>query len=151
MALRQQLEALQKQLQSVQEAWEQAERVRLFPGGRRVGRKMFKSGGSERVFQEAQQVCVQAGGQLASPRSVAENEALQQIVTAENKAAFLSMTDTKTEGRFTYPSGEALVYTNWAPGEPNNNGQAENCVELFSNGKWNDKSCAEKRLVICEF
>ncbi|XP_055976809.1 pulmonary surfactant-associated protein D [Sorex fumeus] len=149
--LRQQLVALQKQVQGMQEAAAQREKAGLFPGGSRVGKKIFKSGGFEKVFQEAQQVCVQAGGQLASPRSAAENEALQQIVTAANKAAFLSMTDIKTEGKFIYPTGEPLAYANWAPGEPNNNGQAENCVEIFGNGKWNDKSCGEKRLVICEF
>lgn len=88
---------------------------------------------------------------MASPRSAAENEALQQLATGQNKAAFLSMTDTKTEGKFTYPSGESLVYSNWAPGEPNNDKGAENCVEIYTNGKWNDKSCGEQRLVICEF
>ncbi|XP_049646343.1 pulmonary surfactant-associated protein D [Suncus etruscus] len=149
--LQQQLAALQKQVQSMQETSEKNEKAGLFPHGRRVGKKIFKSGSFEKTFQEAQQVCIQAGGHLPSPRSVTENEALQQIVTAENKSAFLSMTDIKTEGKFTYPTGEPLAYANWAPGEPNNNGQAENCVEIFGNGKWNDKSCGEKRLVICEF
>lgn len=88
---------------------------------------------------------------MASPRSAAENEALQQLVTAQNKPAFLSMTDSKTEGKFTYPTGESLVYSNWAPGEPNNDKGAEDCVEIYTNGKWNDKSCGEARLVICEF
>lgn len=126
--------------------------VALFPHGRGIGEKIFKTGGFEGSFQDAQQVCAQAGGTLPSPRSAAENQALQQLVTAENKAAaFLSITDSKTEGEFTYPSGAPLVYSNWAPGEPNNNGGNEDCVEIFSNGKWNDKSCGESRLVICEF
>lgn len=61
------------------------------------------------------------------------------------------MTDVRTEGKFIYPTGEALVYSNWAPKEPNNYGGAENCVEIYTNGQWNDKSCGEKRLVVCEF
>ncbi|ELK09490.1 Pulmonary surfactant-associated protein D [Pteropus alecto] len=125
--------------------------VVLFPNGQGVGEKIFKTGGFEKTFEDAQQICTQAGGQLASPRSAAENEALQQLVVTQNKAAFLSMNDIKTEGNFTYPTGESLVYSNWAPGEPNNNGGAENCVEIYTNGKWNDKSCSEQRLVICEF
>ncbi|ELK36684.1 Pulmonary surfactant-associated protein D [Myotis davidii] len=126
--------------------------VELFPNGRDVGQKVFKTAGFEKSFQEAEQVCAQAGGQLPSPRSAAENEALQHLLEAENKgAAFLSMTDAQTEGSFTYPGGKPLVYSNWAPGEPNNNGGNEDCVEIFTNGKWNDKSCGEKRLVICEF
>uniref|UniRef100_A0A8C4MYB3 Surfactant protein D n=1 Tax=Equus asinus asinus TaxID=83772 RepID=A0A8C4MYB3_EQUAS len=149
--LRRQVEALQRQVQQLQNAFSQYKKAELFPDGRRVGEKIFKTGGFEKSFEEAQQVCTQAGGQLASPRSAAENEALQQLVTAQNKIAFLSMTDATTEGKFTYPTGETLVYSNWAPGEPNNNGGAENCVEIFTNGKWNDKNCKEQRLVICEF
>ena len=125
--------------------------VELFPSGRGVGEKIFKTGGFEKTFQDAQQVCTQAGGQVASPRSEAENEALRQLVNDLNKAAFLSMTDDKKEGRFTYPTGEPLVYSNWAPGEPNNDRDAENCVEIYPNGKWNDQACGEQRLVICEF
>ncbi|XP_008588453.1 PREDICTED: pulmonary surfactant-associated protein D [Galeopterus variegatus] len=150
-ALRQQVEALQRQVQHLQAAFSQYKKVELFPNGRGVGEKIFKTAGFETLHEAAQQVCRQAGGQLASPRSAAENAALQQLVTAQNKAAFLSVTDTKMEGNFTYPTGEPLVYSNWAPGEPNNNGGAENCVEIFTNGKWNDKSCGEQRLVVCEF
>lgn len=123
----------------------------LFPDGRSVGDKIFRTANSEKPFEDAQEICRQAGGQLASPRSDTENVAIQQLITAHNKAAFLSMTDVGTEGKFTYPSGEPLVYSNWAPGEPNNNGGAENCVEIFTNGQWNDKACGEQRLVICEF
>lgn len=123
----------------------------IFPDGRSIGNKIFKTSGSEKSFADAQEVCRQAGGQLASPRSFAENTAIQQLITAYNKAAFLSMTDVRKEGTFVYPTEESLVYSNWAPGEPNNNGGSENCVEIFTNGQWNDKSCGEKRLVVCEF
>uniref|UniRef100_H0WYK2 Pulmonary surfactant-associated protein D n=2 Tax=Otolemur garnettii TaxID=30611 RepID=H0WYK2_OTOGA len=150
-ALRQQVEALQGQMQNLQATLSQYKKADLFPNGRSVGEKIFKIVNLEKPFEEAQQMCIQAGGQLASPRSEAENAALQQLVTVQNKNAFLGMTDTKTEGKFTYPTGEALVYSNWAPGEPNNDGGAENCVEIYTNGKWNDKSCGERRVVICEF
>ncbi|XP_004389942.1 pulmonary surfactant-associated protein D [Trichechus manatus latirostris] len=150
-ALQQQVEALQGQVQHLQAVFLQHKKVELFPNGRGVGKKIFKTGGFEKSFQDVQQVCTQAGGQVASPRSVAENAAVQQLVMAHNKAAFLGVTDTKTEGRFTYPTGEPLAYSNWAPGEPNNNGEAENCVEILTNGKWNDKSCGQQRLVVCEF
>ncbi|XP_006876212.1 PREDICTED: pulmonary surfactant-associated protein D-like [Chrysochloris asiatica] len=150
-ALQQKVEALQGQVQNLQADLLKHNKVELFPSGRSVGKKIFKTGGFEKSFEDVQQVCAQAGGKVASPRSEVENAAVQQLVLFHNKAAFLDMTDTKTEGRFTYPTGEPLVYSNWAPGEPNNNGGAENCVELFTNGKWNDKSCGEQRLVVCEF
>ncbi|CAO2637827.1 Pulmonary surfactant-associated protein D [Lemmus lemmus] len=123
----------------------------IFPDGRSIGDKIFRTSVSEKSFADAQEVCRQAGGQLASPRSAAENAAIQQLITAHNKPAFLSMTDERTEGKFTYPTGEALVYSNWAPGEPNNKGGAENCVEIYTNGQWNDQSCGDELLVVCEF
>ncbi|XP_070289188.1 pulmonary surfactant-associated protein D-like isoform X1 [Myotis yumanensis] len=144
--------ALRRQVKALQIAFLQYKKVELFPHGRGVGQKVFKSAGFQKPFQEAEQVCAQAGGQLPSPLSEAENHALQQLVEAEDKGnAFLSMTFSKVEGRFTYPGGESLVYTNWSPGEPNNDGGNEYCVEMYTNGKWNDKFCGEKRLVICEF
>ncbi|XP_037021657.2 pulmonary surfactant-associated protein D-like isoform X1 [Artibeus jamaicensis] len=150
-ALRKQVEALQGRVQHLQGAFSLYKKVGLFPDGRVVGEKFFKTGGFEKSFQDAQQICRQAGGQLPSPRSAAENGALQQLVSAHNKAAFLSMTDSQTEGKFVYPTGESLVYSNWNSGEPNNSGGEEDCVEIYDNGKWNDKSCGERRLVICEF
>ncbi|XP_064229764.1 pulmonary surfactant-associated protein D [Aotus nancymaae] len=150
-SLRQQVEALQGQIQHLQAAFSQYKKVELFPNGQSVGEKIFKTAGVVKPFAEAQLVCTQFGGQLASPRSAAENAALQQLVIAQNEAAFLSVTDSKTEGKFTYPTGEPLVYSNWAPGEPNNDGGSEDCVEIFTNGKWNDRACGEKRLVVCEF
>uniref|UniRef100_H9KWY4 Pulmonary surfactant-associated protein D n=1 Tax=Callithrix jacchus TaxID=9483 RepID=H9KWY4_CALJA len=138
-SLRQQVEALQGQVQHLQAAFSQYKKVELFPNGQSVGEKIFKTAGVVKPFAEAQLVCTQFGGQLASPRSAAENAALQQLVIAQNEAAFLSTTDSKTEGKFTYPTGELLVYSNW------------DCVEIFTNGKWDDRDCGEKRLVVCEF
>ncbi|KAM7343759.1 C-type lectin mosGCTL-7-like [Cochliomyia hominivorax] len=47
-------------------------------------------------------------------------------------------------------NGQTLLYTNWGPGEPNNAGGNEHCLELLNNGQWNDFNCNENRRVICE-
>ncbi|KAB0339394.1 hypothetical protein FD754_023937, partial [Muntiacus muntjak] len=142
-ALRHQFVILEGQLQCLQNVSFQCEKVVLFPDGLAVGEKIFKTAG----------VCREARGQLASPRSAAENEAVAELVRAKNNDAYLSMNDISTEGRFTYPTGESLIYSNWAKGEPNNNnaGQPENCVQIYSEGKWNDVPCSTELLVICEF
>ncbi|KFO31014.1 pulmonary surfactant-associated protein D [Fukomys damarensis] len=150
-ALKQQVEALRRQLQTLQASFSHYKKAELFPSGQSIGDKIFKTVGSESNFEGAQKMCTQAGGQLPSPRSAAENAALQKLIEAQNKSALLSLTDTKKEGTFIYPSGEPMVFSNWAPGEPNNDGGAEDCVEMFTNGKWNDRSCGEHLLVICEF
>jgi len=46
------------------------------------------------------------------------------------------------------------MFRYWATGEPNNNG-IEECVEILtgqpSQGNWNDFSCEQKKLFICEY
>uniref|UniRef100_A0A8C3T0N5 C-type lectin domain-containing protein n=1 Tax=Chelydra serpentina TaxID=8475 RepID=A0A8C3T0N5_CHESE len=125
-------------------------RAWIFMNGKNAGEKTFQANGSEGDFETSKATCSQAGGLLASPRNSAENTAIQQIVVRHNKAAYVGINDIETEGSFKYLSGEAIGYSNWAGGEPNNLG-TEDCVEIYSDGRWNDKSCHEKRLIICEF
>ncbi|KAM9701431.1 collectin-43-like isoform 2-T2 [Dama dama] len=152
--LRQRMTNLEGEVQRLRNTVSQYRKAALFPSGLAVGEKIFKTAGAEKSYSDAQQVCREARGQLASPRSAAENEAVTQLVRVQNKHAYLIMNDISTEGRFTYPTGESLVYSNWASGEPNNkakDGGPENCVEIYSDGNWNDIECSEQRLVICEF
>uniref|UniRef100_A0A674IUI9 C-type lectin domain-containing protein n=1 Tax=Terrapene triunguis TaxID=2587831 RepID=A0A674IUI9_9SAUR len=116
-----------------------------------AGEKTFETNGSEGDFETSNATCSQAGGLIASPRNSAENSAIQQIVVRHNKAAYIGINDIQTEGSFKYLNGEAIGYSNWAPGEPNNVGGIEDCVEVYPDGRWNDKSCNDKRLIICEF
>ncbi|XP_007172555.2 E-selectin [Balaenoptera acutorostrata] len=43
---------------------------------------------------------------------------------------------------------------NWAPGEPNNKQNKEDCIEIYikretDSGKWNDERCSKKKLALC--
>ncbi|XP_061261460.1 collectin-43 [Bos javanicus] len=151
--LRQRMRNLEGEVQRLQNIVTQYRKAVLFPDGVAAGEKIFKMADAVKSYLDAQQICREAKGQLASPRSAAENEAVTQLVRAKNNNAYLSMNDISTEGKFTYPTGESLVYSNWASGEPNNNnaGQPENCVQIYPEGKWNDVPCSEQLLVICEF
>ncbi|KAH0623425.1 hypothetical protein JD844_006170 [Phrynosoma platyrhinos] len=126
-------------------------KAHLFPNGRSVHGKLFKTDGSQGDFQDSKATCFQAGGQLASPRTPAENSAIQQIVVRHNKGAYLGMNDLQSKGTFKHLNGDEVGYTNWANGEPNNSGGKEDCIEIYLDGKWNDKSCSESRLIVCEF
>ncbi|KAM7169882.1 mannose-binding protein C-like isoform 1-T5 [Macrochelys suwanniensis] len=149
--LKTQVRELQAQLKALQATVSLAQKVLLFPNGMTVGEKIFKTEGSEGNFETSKATCSQAGGVLASPRNSAENSAIQQIAARHKKLPFLGINDIQTEGTFKHLNGEALGYSNWASNEPNNSEGIEDCVEVHSSGKWNDKSCAEKRLIICEY
>jgi len=43
-----------------------------------------------------------------------------------------------------------MTYTNWAPEEPNNQHNREDCVHLYDNFSWNDMRCENKYCFLCE-
>ena len=69
------------------------------------------------------------------------------------KQITLGLSDRAREGNFVWEqSGEKPTFTNWLVGEPNNLNQNEDCVELKSDGGWNDIPCGnlEDTIIICE-
>ncbi|KAK3610047.1 hypothetical protein CHS0354_032404, partial [Potamilus streckersoni] len=42
-----------------------------------------------------------------------------------------------------------IMFTNWAPNQPDNFSDIEHCLEVV-NGHWNDEKCDAKRSFICE-
>ncbi|ELV12934.1 Pulmonary surfactant-associated protein A [Tupaia chinensis] len=115
-----------------------------------VGEKIFSTNGQAVSFDAIRELCARAGGQVAVPRSPEENEALASIVTKHNIYAYLGLAEDPTPGDFHYLDGAAVNYTNWYPGEPRGRGK-EPCVEMYTDGQWNDKNCRQYRLAICEF
>jgi hypothetical protein len=59
--------------------------------------------------------------------------------------------DVATEGTFVWSSGEAVTYTNWEAGEPNNLGD-EDAMHLgrFGGGTWNDDTVNGRSYAILE-
>ncbi|XP_055469977.1 mannose-binding protein C [Psammomys obesus] len=114
----------------------------------RVGKKYFMSSRKKMSFDRAKALCSQLQGSMATPRNDEENKAIQNVARAE---AFLGITDMEREDNFVDLKGNRVHYTNWNDGEPNNVNGAEDCVVLLLNGKWNDISCRESFLAVCEF
>jgi len=80
------------------------------------------------------------GGHLATVRSAEENQWLVDTfspMTSESEA-HIGLTDEATEGVWVWASGEALGYTNWGNGQPDNSGNEDFVDLIFSNGTWND-------------
>jgi len=90
-------------------------------------------------YDDAIRTCQVQGGQLAHAASSAEDNALRHIMTVSS--IWLGMDDKESENTWKLSNGETATYTNWNNGEPNNAG-GEDCVEMKSNGKWNDIPCS---------
>ncbi|XP_022446754.1 pulmonary surfactant-associated protein A isoform X1 [Delphinapterus leucas] len=115
-----------------------------------VGEKVFSTNGQSVNFDAIRELCARAGGRIAAPRSLEENEAIASIVKKHSTYAYLGLAEGPTAGDFHYLDGTPASYTNWYPGEPGGRGK-EKCVEMYTDGQWNDKNCLQSRLAICEF
>ncbi|XP_050816640.1 pulmonary surfactant-associated protein D-like [Gopherus flavomarginatus] len=149
--LKTEISVLQEQLKALKATVSKILKTCFFINGSSAGEKPFQANGSEGDFEISKATCSQADGLIASPRNSAENSTIQQIAVHHNKKAFIGINNIQTEGSFKYLSDEAIGYSNWAAGEPNNVGGIEDCVEVYPDGRCNDKSCNDKRLIICEF
>lgn len=82
------------------------------------------------------------GGYLVSIGSAAENAFLvTQFVTpfqAPFDTFWIGLTDILTEGVYRWDSGEAVSFTDWSPGEPNDTNGNEDATQMYRNGRWND-------------
>ncbi|KAG8435015.1 hypothetical protein GDO86_013106, partial [Hymenochirus boettgeri] len=115
-----------------------------------AGGKIFATNGKQVDFETSKLTCEKAGGRIATPKNEVENKAILNIITERKLYAYLGIIRGKILNKFTYLDGTPIAYANWSKSEPNGKG-AENCVEIYTNGSWNDKGCNQNRLTICEF
>nr|XP_024643727.1 pulmonary surfactant-associated protein A-like [Macaca nemestrina] len=115
-----------------------------------VGEKVFSTNGQSATFDAIQEACARAGGHIAVPRNPEENEAIASFVKKYNTYAYVGLTEGPSPGDFRYSDETPVNYTNWYPGEPAGQG-TEQCVEMYTDGRWNDRNCLYNRLTICEF
>ncbi|MBE7173166.1 MAG: T9SS type A sorting domain-containing protein [Williamsia sp.] len=84
-------------------------------------------------------------GHLATITSAGENNFIHHYISSAHISPWIGLFSAGRLGRFRWVGGEALSYTNWAAGEPNNYGGTpgnvvEPYVQIYENGTWNDAS-----------
>jgi|GEM_PF-6076592 len=103
---------------------------------------------------DAAEQCDSWGLSLSTPSNEAENDWLQQTGNQLFSSKFwIGFDDRETEGIWLSPEGLEPSFTNWHPGEPNNSGGNEHCVQLnrfWPNGTWNDEPCQTPLPYSCE-
>lgn len=86
-------------------------------------------------WPEAQAAAQAIGANLVAIDNAAENEFVRTLSTS---TIWIGLNDLASEGNFVWTNGDPVTYTNWAPGEPNNNNN-EDIVEMSTtSGLWND-------------
>jgi hypothetical protein len=69
---------------------------------------------------DARAAAANAGGHLITITSAAENSFVVSNLNQTNNYAWIGLVNTGRVGSFAWVTGEALSYTNWLPGQPNN-------------------------------
>lgn len=101
----------------------------------------------------AEEHCLEIGGHLVAIKSLAEQDAVAQLVALHTQSnyIFIGATDVEQEARWMWSDGERMGYSNWGPGEPNNGGTGEHCAVIATvEYKWDDLGCDGTRTYICE-
>lgn len=113
-----------------------------------------------KTFINAEIYCQRLGnrGHVTSIHSYYINQMLLRYVRrhARNTASVwlggLRLLKTR---RFIWIDGSRWNFVRWAPGEPNNAWNAEECTEMYishqSAGYWNDISCSYSKPFICRY
>jgi hypothetical protein len=94
----------------------------------------------------SERAAVALGGHLTSIANNAEQDWVYNsfgTYQGTNRLLWIGLNDVATEGRFVWSSGEPVLFTNWAPGEPNNVNGNENFTAIYEPGhtyasRWND-------------
>ena len=100
-------------------------------------------------FLDSQTVAESIGGNLATVNDAAENAYLAGAFSGA--LYWIGLNDIVTEGVYEWVSGEAVTYTNWGSGEPNDLNNEDGVHFNFGGaGVWNDIPISFNYLAIIE-
>ncbi|KAK7108591.1 hypothetical protein V1264_016300 [Littorina saxatilis] len=112
---------------------------------------------SAHKWTDAQTSCksLDQHGKLVEIGSADENNFVANFVKSHGgQNVWVGINDMAKEGHFVFGTSTwGLPYTNWNPGEPNNNAGSEDCVAIDVqryNGHWHDQNCDNQLSFVCE-
>ncbi|XP_041476506.1 uncharacterized protein LOC121424795 [Lytechinus variegatus] len=99
------------------------------------------------TWENAQAYCETQGGNLASIADSGVNGHVAWVMSGYSKA-HIGLTDTESDGTWSWWDGSSMTYTNWNSGEPNGNFET-NCGGMHSSGTWDDYPCTNSMVSVC--
>ncbi|KAM4571724.1 ladderlectin-like [Fundulus diaphanus] len=105
----------------------------------------------EKDWYEAEKACNGLGGHLASIRTLDEYDFISGLIL-EKTGSYRSTWVGGHKGLvWTWSDGSPFTFSSWSPGEPNNAGGNENCMEINLRGREyvNDANCDIKLPFVC--
>lgn len=108
------------------------------------------------TWREAQRACDSISARLVSFASEEQYKALAKAfgspIELDTEAYWIGLSEPEEkEGTWSWVDERRVTYTHWNQGEPNDDGENEDCAEWkLGNGSWNDAPCWSYRQYICE-
>ena len=90
-------------------------------------------------WQDARDMCIALGGDLATITSLEENTILSNIEPGSTNC-WIGLNDIDVDNTFVWADGTESTYRQWFLGQPDNHQSNEDCVEI-SGEEWNDRPC----------
>lgn len=112
-----------------------------------------------RTYSAASQACEAAGGRLVSLHSqglAIEVRAALRASGFSGSSVWIGGNDIAVEGQWVWADGTPFPaagsggYNVWAPNEPNNAGNSEDCLVFRYDNYWNDANCGRRYMSVCE-
>jgi hypothetical protein len=102
------------------------------------------------TWQAASDDCAEHGYTLATVDDIEEDSVLfDATISLVGDAWWFGYNDIAAEGVWVWQAPQAVEFTNWAGGEPNNAGN-EDCGGFFGSPEWNDFTCSSSYPYVCE-
>jgi hypothetical protein len=104
-------------------------------------------------WHEAKRFCEEQSGHLVTITSRQENDFVTRLARSARDAGWIGLTDEREEGKWEWVTGEQVVFTAWARGEPNNKGRSQDhvCVLGEADWSWDDNWTVRQYAFICEW
>lgn len=121
-----------------------------------VGTRDYCAYEAPATWREAQRNCDSISARLISFASEEHYAALSKAfgspIELNAEAYWIGLSESEeNEGAWQWVDGTRASYTHWNEGEPNDDGQNEDCAEWkLGNGAWNDAPCWSTRPYICQ-
>ncbi|XP_053399913.1 perlucin-like protein [Mercenaria mercenaria] len=117
------------------------------------GNSCYLFSNDEEYWTGAFEMCRIVGGHLVEINDDTENKFIAAQASSTGRQYWLSLTDVVEEGNWVWMTSKMpMTYSNWNMGEPTASfhGDFEDCVDMYTNGKWNDVTCTTRKFYVCE-
>jgi hypothetical protein len=102
-------------------------------------------------WNDAKIHCESLGGYLVTINNQEENDFIEELIGLNE--IYIGFTDNMIEGDWQWVSGEAITYTNWDTGQPDDFGGDEDYafISIDNDGLWSDNRGTAGRYYVCEW